>query len=54
MKRLTVWVCLLPWLAACVSSSDPPPPSKSSTIVVPQSGEGTTVVCQDGSKPPCN
>ena len=39
-------------LAGCISSSSPPPPAKT-TVVVPQNS-GTTVVCQDGSHPPCN
>ncbi len=39
-------------LAGCISSSEPPPPAKSTTVVVPQNS-GTTVICQDGSKPPC-
>jgi hypothetical protein len=39
-------------LAGCISSSNPPPPAKT-TVVVPPS-DHTTVVCQDGSKPPCN
>jgi hypothetical protein len=38
-------------LSGCISSSEPPPPAKT-TVVVPQNS-GTTVVCQDGSKPPC-
>ncbi len=39
-------------LAGCISSSSPPPPAKT-TVVVP-ANSGTTVVCQDGTKPPCN
>jgi hypothetical protein len=43
---------IAPWLmAGCISSSSPPPPAKT-TVVVPQNG--TTVVCQDGSQPPCS
>lgn len=39
-------------LAGCISSSSPPPPEKNTTVVVPRDS-GTTVVCQNGSKPPC-
>jgi hypothetical protein len=42
-------VCLL---AGCISSSSPPPPAKETTVVVPRDS-GTTVVCQNGTKPPC-
>jgi hypothetical protein len=38
-------------LSGCISSSSPSPPEKT-TVVVP--ANGTTVVCQDGTKPPCN
>jgi hypothetical protein len=42
------------WLmSGCISSSDPSPPAKT-TVVVPPQNSGTTVVCQDGTKPPCN
>jgi hypothetical protein len=41
-------------LAGCISSSSPNPPEKT-TVVVPQNDSGkTVVVCQDGTKPPCN
>jgi hypothetical protein len=40
-------------LSGCISSSDPAPPAKNTTVVVPQNS-GTTVVCQDGTKPPCS
>jgi PBP1b-binding outer membrane lipoprotein LpoB len=40
-------------LSGCISSSSPPPPAKTTTVIVPQNS-GTTVVCQDGTKPPCN
>jgi hypothetical protein len=40
-------------LGGCISSSSPPPPAKT-TVVVPANSSGTTVVCQDGSHPPCN
>ena len=55
MRALISSVCLLPallTLSACISSSNPPPP-KSTTVVVPPNS-GPTVVCQDGTKPPCN
>ena len=39
-------------LSGCISSSNPSPPEKT-TVVVP-ADHSTTVVCQDGSKPPCN
>jgi PBP1b-binding outer membrane lipoprotein LpoB len=42
-------VCML---AGCISSSSPPAPEKNTTVVVPKDS-GTTVVCQDGTKPPC-
>lgn len=56
MKLLASLVVLAPFLSGlsgCISSSSPPPPAKSTTVVVPQNS-GTTVVCQDGTKPPCN
>lgn len=43
---------LLPLLiGGCVSfsSSDPPPPSRTTVILPP----GSTVVCPNGSQPPC-
>jgi hypothetical protein len=39
-------------LSGCISSSNPPPPAKT-TVVVP-AGNAPVVVCQDGTKPPCN
>lgn len=36
-------------LGGCISSSNPSPPHNT-TVVVPQ---GTTVVCADGTSPPC-
>ena len=38
-------------LSGCISSSSPPPPEKNTTVIVPQ--HSGTVVCQDGSQPPC-
>lgn len=46
---LIIAVCLL---SGCISSSSPPPPQKETTVVVPRDS-GTTVVCQDGTQPPC-
>jgi hypothetical protein len=52
MKTLCGLCLFVSVLSGCISSSSPPPPAKNTTVVVPQSG--TTVVCQDGSRPPCN
>ena len=52
MKLLAGLLVAGSMLSGCISSSDPSPPQKT-TVVVPQNS-GTTVVCQDGSKPPCN
>lgn len=52
MKVLASLFVAATMLSGCISSSDPSPPAKT-TVVVPQ-GSGTTVVCQDGTKPPCN
>src|SRR5271163_1315399 len=49
MKALLVSLSLIPLLSGCISSSNPPPPQKT-TVVVP-ANSGTTVVCQDGTKP---
>jgi hypothetical protein len=53
MKALLAALCAMPLLAGCISSSSPPPPAEKTTVVVPP-GSHTTVVCQDGSQPPCN
>ncbi len=53
MKILSSVFLVASLLTGCISSSNPPPPAKNTTVVVPQ-GSGTTVVCQDGTKPPCN
>jgi hypothetical protein len=52
MKVLIASLGIVGLLSGCISSSNPPPPEKT-TVVVPAQ-PGTTVVCQDGSKPPCN
>lgn len=51
MKALILSLGMVGVLCGCISSSNPPPPAKT-TVVVPE--QGTTVVCQDGTKPPCN
>jgi hypothetical protein len=51
MKILSSLLVAVSILSGCISSSSPSPPPKT-TVVVPQSS-GTTVVCQDGSTPPC-
>jgi hypothetical protein len=52
MKVLSTLIVAAAMLSGCISSSEPPPPAKNTTVVVPPSS-GTTVICQDGSKPPC-
>lgn len=52
MKMLTSLVLAAGMLAGCISSSSPAPPEKNTTVIVPHSSE-TTVVCQDGTQPPC-
>jgi hypothetical protein len=52
MKVLASLLLGFPLLSGCISSSSAPPPDKT-TVVVPQDSK-TTVVCQDGTKPPCN
>jgi len=37
-------------LAGCISSSSPSPPANT-TVVVPS--HGSTVICADGTQPPC-
>jgi hypothetical protein len=53
MKFVISLMIAAPLLAGCISSSSPAPPAKNTTVVVPAQ-DSTTVVCQDGSKPPCN
>jgi hypothetical protein len=45
-------LALLLGLSGCLSfsSSNPPPPKTNTTIVVPQ---GSSVVCPNGTAPPC-
>jgi len=42
----------LVWLPGCISSSAPREPEKNTTVVVPPSSKDT-VICSDGTKPPC-
>jgi hypothetical protein len=51
MKIITSLFLAASLLSGCISSSNPSPPAKT-TVVVPQNS-GTTVVCQNGSSPPC-
>jgi outer membrane murein-binding lipoprotein Lpp len=51
MKILSALVMASAMLAGCISSGSPNPPAKT-TVVVPANST-TTVVCQDGTKPPC-
>jgi len=43
-----VALCLAPLLTACHH-----PRPTYTTVIVPESASGTTVICQDGTKPPC-
>ncbi|HEY6451037.1 MAG TPA: hypothetical protein VIX87_00405 [Steroidobacteraceae bacterium] len=52
-KILASLLVLVPILSGCISSSSPPPPAKNTTVVVPDNSK-TTVVCSDGTQPPCN
>ncbi len=53
MKVLASFTLAASLVSGCISSSSPPPPAKNTTVVVPPNS-GTTVVCQDGTKPPCS
>jgi hypothetical protein len=53
MKIILASLVVLAALSGCISSSSPPAPEKSTTVVVP-ANSGTTVVCSDGTHPPCN
>ena len=50
MKVLTAALILLT-LTGCISSSRPAAPA--TTVIVPANSH-TTVVCSDGTQPPCN
>jgi hypothetical protein len=52
MKMVASMALAAALLAGCISSSSPPAPEKNTTVVVPQHS-GTTVICQDGTQPPC-
>jgi hypothetical protein len=53
MKVLASVLMLIPvLLSGCISSSSPPAPAKTTTVVVPSDSK-TTVICQDGTNPPC-
>ncbi len=41
-------------LGGCISSSSPNPPEKTTVVVPPNDSGKTVVVCQDGTRPPCN
>jgi PBP1b-binding outer membrane lipoprotein LpoB len=51
MKILSALALTATLLSGCISSGSPNPPQKT-TVVVP-AGSTTTVICQDGSRPPC-
>src|ERR1039457_6088807 len=52
MKVLeSLLILVFPVLSGCISSSSPPAPAKNTTVIVPQDSK-TTVICQDGTKPP--
>ncbi len=53
MKTLFVTLAAVTALSGCISSSNPPAPSKDTTVIV-QPKSATTVVCSDGTQPPCN
>ena len=52
MKILSALVVASAMLCGCISSRSPNPQPKTTVVVPP--GSSTTVVCQDGSRPPCN
>jgi ABC-type Fe3+-hydroxamate transport system substrate-binding protein len=54
MKTVLASLALLAALSGCISSSSPPAPQKSSTTVIVPADSGTTVVCSDGTHPPCS
>lgn len=53
MKTILASLVVLAGLSGCISSSSPPAPQKSTTVVVP-ADSGTTVICSDGTHPPCS
>jgi hypothetical protein len=52
MKILSALMLASAMLWGCISSGSPNPPANTTVVVPP--GSQTTVVCQDGSRPPCN
>jgi hypothetical protein len=53
MKTVLASLAVLAALSGCISSSSPPAPQKNTTVIVP-ANSGTTVVCSDGTHPPCS
>jgi hypothetical protein len=54
MKIILASLVVLAGISGCISSSSPPAPQKSTTTVVVPADSGTTVICSDGSHPPCS
>jgi len=53
MKVLvSLLIVAIPVLSGCITSSNPPPPAKTTTVIVPQDSK-TTVICENGTNPPC-
>ncbi len=53
MRKVGILLVLAPMaLSGCIALSDSTPP-KQTTVVVPQSATTPTVVCSNGSAPPC-
>jgi hypothetical protein len=61
MKVISSLLILGAVLCGCVSNTPPPqrattvvvPPSSGTTTVVVPQDSGTTVLCRDGTRPPC-
>jgi hypothetical protein len=53
MKIVLASLVLLAGMSGCISSSSPPAPQKSTTTVIVPPDSGTTVICSDGTHPPC-
>ena len=51
MKNAMLAALAASLLVGCISSSSPAP-AKTTTVIVPQ-GAQTTVICTDGTQPPC-
>ena len=52
MKTALIAALAAAGLVGCISSSSPAPAAKTTTVIVPQ-GAQTTIICSDGTKPPC-